>query len=251
MNKEVIEVLKQCTVSGLFVRLPAGQLDRKIYTDLKKCFELIGGAWKGGKIQCFVFEEDPTDLLAQVATGEKRNIRKEFQFFGTPDVLADRLVELASPMEDDIILEPSAGRGAILNAIERYIGTDKMVDCYEIMPLNQKILKDINICNFRGYDFLLAPDSDKYNVIIANPPFSKNQDIDHIYKMYSLLAPKGRIVTVCSAHYRNSNGKKESDFKNWLSKVNADIQEVPAGAFKQSGTSISTLIIIIDKDKFK
>jgi hypothetical protein len=63
--------------------------------EVKNKLELIGGKWKGGKVGGFVFQEDPTDMLEQIANGENRKLKKEFQFFATPDELADKLVELA------------------------------------------------------------------------------------------------------------------------------------------------------------
>ena len=89
MTKE--QVLQECTVEGNVVKLPNIQLDRKEYLEVKKVLELIGGKWKGGKVAGFVFATDPTDLLNQVANGEKRNLKKEFQFFATPEKLADEL----------------------------------------------------------------------------------------------------------------------------------------------------------------
>ncbi len=71
------EVLQQCTVEGNIVKLPAVQLERKEYKEVKKQLELIGGKWKGGKTQGFVFEEDPTELLEQISNGEKRNLKSE------------------------------------------------------------------------------------------------------------------------------------------------------------------------------
>ncbi len=242
----VQEILKQCMVKENVVYLPAQKLDRKIYQEVAKQLNLIGGIWKGGKIGGFLFNEDPTELLAQIAEGEKRNLKKEFQFFGTPDVLAEQLVILANPKKTNKILEPSAGQGVIVNAINKYCEPSEIF-CYELMPLNQTFLNKIKNINLLGDDFLLAPEKNKYDIIIANPPFSKNQDIEHIYKMYSLLVDKGRLVTMCSPHYQNSSNKKELAFKQWLYDINADIQDVPAGMFKESGTNIRTLIITINK----
>lgn len=45
------EVLQQCTVEGNVVKLPAQQLDRKLYQDVAKALQLIGGKWTGGKTQ--------------------------------------------------------------------------------------------------------------------------------------------------------------------------------------------------------
>ncbi|HZK96540.1 MAG TPA: hypothetical protein VFC67_20230, partial [Prolixibacteraceae bacterium] len=131
MDKQ--EILQSCTVEGLIVKLPDEQFDRKIYQEVAKALELIGGKWKGGKIAGFVFNEDPTDLLAQIAGGESRNLKKEYQFYATPPAIADWLVELAGIKPDHKILEPSAGQGAIINAINRILPTQR-VYWYELMP---------------------------------------------------------------------------------------------------------------------
>jgi hypothetical protein len=88
------EVLQNCKVEGNLIKLPDVQLERKLYLDVAKALELIGGKWKGGKVGAFVFPHDPAELLEQIANGENRNLKKEYQFFETPAVLADELVEL-------------------------------------------------------------------------------------------------------------------------------------------------------------
>jgi len=92
---EVRKVLSKCTIEGNVVKLPSEQLEKKLYQDVANALKLIGGKWKGGKVFGFVFETDPTDLLEEIANGEKHNIKKEFQFFATPEKLADKLVYLA------------------------------------------------------------------------------------------------------------------------------------------------------------
>ena len=87
------EVLQNCTVEGNLVKLPGVQLERKLYLDVANALELIGGKWKGGKVGAFVFPHDPTELLKQIANGDNRNLKKEYQFFETPAELADELAE--------------------------------------------------------------------------------------------------------------------------------------------------------------
>lgn len=113
----VTEVLQNCRVEGNVVKLPEGQLDRKLYLEVSNKLQLIGGKWKGGKTAGFVFEQDPAELLAEISEGADRNLKKEYQFFETPAELADRLVELAEMENYHRVLEPSAGRGAIVNTI--------------------------------------------------------------------------------------------------------------------------------------
>lgn len=220
-------------------------MERKVYQDVAKSLELIGGKWKGGKIAGFVFNEDPTHLLAQIANGETRNLKKEFQFFGTPDHLADRLVELAEILPNSEVLEPSAGQGAIVKAIHRGTHLARTVWGYEAMAVNQTFLSKIIGFRLLGDDFLTCDTS--FDRIVANPPFAKNQDIDHIRKMYECLKPGGKLVTIAGTHWRLSSNKKETAFREWLGEVNSDIEDVPAGEFKDSGTTIATVIIAINK----
>ena len=241
------EVLQKCTVEGMVVKLPPGQLDRKIYVEVKKALELIGGKWKGNKIAGFIFSSDPADLLNQISRGEKRNLKKEFQFFETPSELADRLVVLADINPFHTILEPSAGQGAIIEAVERKLGIGEgTILAIELMDVNCSILKKKGYHPEQG-DFLTIPNQPIYDRIIANPPFSKNQDIDHIRRMFELLKLGGKIVSVASNHWKDSSNKKETKFRSWLKDLNAEVLEIEAGTFKKSGTNISACIIIINK----
>lgn len=245
INNKMNKILKQCTIEGSVVKLPEIQLDRKNYLEVKKSLELIGGKWKGGKIQGFIFQEDPTDLLNQVANGEKRNLKKEFQFFGTPEKLADRLVSLLEPKRQDTILEPSAGQGAIIRALNQVC--DVVVDCYELMDLNVQILnKSELLFNYIGGDFL-RNNKVKYSKIIANPPFTKNQDIDHVKEMYSCLDKEGRLVSIMSESWVNGNQKKQKEFRVWLEEVNAEVLDIERGSFKESGTMVGGKIVVINK----
>ena len=64
---QATDILKQCTVTQNIVKLPPIQLDRKLYQQVAKAIELIGGKWKGGKIAGFVFETDPSQLLMAIS----------------------------------------------------------------------------------------------------------------------------------------------------------------------------------------
>lgn len=245
LSMEAIEVLKQCTVQGHVVKLPANQLDRKDYEAVKKKLELIGGKWKGGKVQGFEFKEDPTSLLEEISSGGDRNIKKEFQFFATPDSLAFKMATMAEIEPEHEILEPSAGQGALIKAVNALL-PNSFIDCFELMPLNKQFLGKIPTANIIGEDFLLS-DVKQYDRIIANPPFTKNQDIDHIKKMFNCLKNGGRLVTVASPSWTQGNQKKQVEFREWLEEINAHIEEIPAGTFKESGTSIKAILIVIDK----
>jgi len=253
MQEEVNEILKCVTIDGLIVRLPDRQLDRKLYEKVAAKLILIGGKWTSGKTQGFVFKTDPKELIYAVLNEGAVNIKKEYQFFATPAVLADRLVELAEIGESSLILEPSAGQGAIIEAVRRVL-TNKEVCYCEIMETNLIMLKKLkNIrCIAKDFTNLTAKDhGNHFNRIIANPPFSKNQDIEHVKKMYDLLSEDGILVSVMSKHWIGSSGAKETLFYNWFGNLQvegkANLIEVEAGEFKSSGTNIETVIVKIRK----
>lgn len=255
LSAQANDILKACTVSGLVVRLPEGQLDRKLYLEVKAKLELIGGKWNK-KEQGFMFKADPSELLDRVAGGERVNLQKQYQYFATPKKLCERLVKLAGIMPGNEVLEPSAGQGAIIDAV-RAKHPENPVYYLELMPTNLHILREkyrtANVLNMGenddredNQDFLTLGNF-SFDRIVANPPFSNNQDIDHILKMWEVLRPGGRLVSVASRHFQFADGKKEKAFREFLGANRATITDVPAGEFKESGTNIATCIIVLDK----
>ena len=156
------------------------------------------------------------------------------------------MVRLAKLDQYDTILEPSAGQGAIIKAINKVC--DCVPDCYELMDVNRTILNDTGLSfNLIGDDFFGHNNRREYSKIIANPPFTKNQDIDHIKHMYSFLKDDGKLVSVASTSWQHGSHKKQVAFREWLDEVGAEVTELPAGTFKESGTNIATVIVEINK----
>jgi tRNA A58 N-methylase Trm61 len=241
------ESLSKCRVEGNTIFLPPitdGALPN--YNEVRTALLKAGAKYKRNT---FVFSSDAQPFIDRLMSGASVNIKKEFQFFPTPPDIADWLVELAEIQEHHCVLEPSAGQGAIVDAIQRVI-PGMHVFCYELMPENVAILSKKNHTTILGTDFLkhavvLGPDR-----IIANPPFSNNQDIDHIRKMYDILQPGGVLVSACSKHWQLSKNRKETEFREWLDKEIWDMgyqYDIPAGRFKDSGTMIATQVLVIGK----
>jgi hypothetical protein len=244
-----MDVFKKCTIDGNVIRLPKQDLGKDLYSDVKTILEKNGGAWKGGKIAGFVFKFNPASIFEKLQSGEKVNNKKKFQFFGTSPLLAEDLVTMAGLDKTcKKILEPSAGQAAIVNAIVDVL-PHLWIDVCENMPENLEILNEHPNIHLICEDFLSIPKQyhNYYDRIIANPPFTNNQDIDHVMKMYECLKPGGRMVSVMSITWQIGKQKKQEAFKVWLKKVKADVKDVPAGAFKQSGTTVATCIVTINK----
>lgn len=114
----VEEILKHCTLENNILKLPQVQFNKKSYAEAKKWIEEAGGSWQGGKIQGFTFPFNPERVFSILKEGKRCDLQKDFQFFETPADIADWLVMLAGGIhETDTVLEPSAGRGALIKAI--------------------------------------------------------------------------------------------------------------------------------------
>jgi len=245
---EIIEILKNCTIAnGNIIKLPDVQLERSDYMKVKKLFESNGGKWKGGKCQGFLFNTtDVSPILSRLQGGDLTDRKKKFQFFETPMHIAMRLAARLGDIKDsDKILEPSAGRGALVNAVLE-TWPDHVIDCYELMEENRDELAKIPNARLLGNDFMEA-EVGMYDKIIANPPFTNNQDIKHVMKMWDHLADGGQMAVIMSKHWQFASDKASKDFRSFVESNDYDITDLPAGSFKDSGTNVESLMLVLWK----
>lgn len=241
LSPEALTVLGSMDVHGTLAAITAGQLDRKIYTEVNKALEAIGGRWLRG-MRAHIFDGDPRDALDQIVlTGGFCDKKQEFGFFETPAAVVKMLVDRADLKPGQVMLEPSAGRGSIALEMARFAGPPDLT-CVEIQIENATIMRKAGLyveCDdFLAWRPLIAP-----NRIVANPPFARQADIDHVTHAYSLLAPGGRLVSVMSAGVMFRENKKTVAFRKLLGKI----EPLPDGAFKESGTDVRTCIVTLEK----
>lgn len=251
INDEILSILAMCLIKENVVYLPQDQLDRKIYLEVNKHLEHLGGKWNR-KAKGHVFDNDPADSFENMLlTGETTDFKKEFQFFETPAELAEKMIEMAEIKTGESVLEPSAGQGAILDCFPRDMLN--IFSAMEINDINYKILKKNGYEIAKQGDFLKVVDPLWFSTrgidkIIMNPPFTKQQDIDHILHAHSLLNSGGTLVSVVSESPFFRENKKSVAFREFLAVNNAEVIKLPEGTFKASGTMVRTrLIKIINK----
>jgi len=122
------------------------------------------------------------------------------QYFTTSKILQEKVFEfiLNSP---DNILEPSVGRGDLVNFIKSKMSTIKF-DMYEI-DNTIKLLNGIDKVVF--CDFLKETITKKFKTIIGNPPYIKtkkgNLYIDFIEKCINLLEDNGELVFIIPSDF--------------------------------------------------
>ena len=147
VDKEIIKILTAMEIEGNTCRITE-QLPRDLYAKTAKVLKGMGGRWVSAK-KCTVFPEgtDIEGTVAEIAaTGEFKSLQQEYQFFPTPEELAEKIVELAGIEEGDRCLEPSAGRGNIAKFMPG-------CDCIELNPENAAYLRE-NGFNVIASDFM-------------------------------------------------------------------------------------------------
>jgi hypothetical protein len=80
-----------------------------------------------------------------------------------------------------------------------------------------------------------------------NPPFTKQQDIDHVAHAYSLLRQGGKLVAVISSAFTFRENRKSVEFRE-LVRQHGHFEHLPLGTFKDSGTEVATVLVTLFKD---
>lgn len=166
---------------------------------------------------------DPVKEAMRNLAGRKVGI----DFFPTPPDVARRMVEMADVQPGDNALEPQGGAAAIAEAL-REAGIEP--DVCEISSELRNILQ-LKGFNVVGDDFLAYMPEERYQVIVANPPFGKNADMRHTRHAFELLAPGGRLVTIIGEGAFVRKGFEETAFRQWMEALDAEIEELPQGTF--------------------
>lgn len=167
--------------------------------------------------------------------------KSDFGFYPSPPAVVSQLMDIAKIKSHHSVLEPSAGHGIILDEIKK---TSQKFVCGELQLSNCTVLES------KGYtvtfnDFLNYT-AESFDRIVMNPPFYQQADLHHVLHAYSLLNRGGRLVSVMSNGITFRDNHKTADFRELL-KNNGFIKSLPENSFKETGTKVKTVIIVLDK----
>ncbi len=198
---------------------------------------------------------------------------KQWGFFPTPASLVDKILENA-PMHRSYedrhkrlrILEPSAGTGNISSRLATPIdagegwGDDRkeysyrpVVDVVEIQPHLAKELEESGVyARVTNADFLAVAPDPVYDLVVMNPPFDRERDIDHVTHAWKFLKPGGTLIAIMSAGTEWRQTKKAKAFQKMVETHSRGgwgrpWHDCPEGSFKEAGTNVNTVWIQLRK----
>jgi protein-L-isoaspartate O-methyltransferase len=249
VDDTVVEVLARSKVSDDLVVLP-DQLERALYEKVNRALTALGGKWnrrRGGHV--FLSGQPISDELAAIVDGGVLE-RMLTGYFPTPRPLAEQLIELGDVRPEHLVLEPSAGRGAIADLLAHIVPADRLY-IVEREPTHHQALERAGyrppqlICaDFLTTTALPAP----FDRIVMNPPFEQKQDVAHVTHAYELLAPGGRLAAITSAGLAFRTDPVTRALRELIEQSDgASITENPSDTFKASGTSAATVTVTLSK----
>jgi len=184
-----------------------------------------------------------------ILVAERELIGKKLPgFFPTPRPVIEQMLELAAIESEHRILEPSCGKGDILDAIKE--------NCPDIslhaIEWNRTLS---DVLSAKGHDVEYGDFLEHratYDRILMNPPFENGADMTHIQHAYSLLAPGGRLVSVISEGPFFRSDKQSAAFREWLEDAGGVTEPLPEDAFQGREafreTGVRTRLLTIDKE---
>ncbi|MBT2759876.1 methyltransferase [Paenibacillus sp. ISL-20] len=194
--------------------------------------------------------ETPTNPIQQQIKKLENEVKlsKISGFFPTPKNIVQRMIELADIKDGETILEPSAGNGNILDGVSQHTMEQGLNVNIEALEWNYKLSEILELKQYKivGNDFTEFNPNSLYDKVIMNPPFEKNQDIDHVLKAYDCLKDGGKLVAIMSPHWTFASDSKSIQFREWLSDKGT-FEKLPEGSFKESGTGVNTVLVVIEK----
>lgn len=254
---DVLATLNAGTFENDVYKLPPHRFSRERYTQLAEVINNAGGKWNR-KEKGFTFKASPEAFRRALGSGQTVNVQQVTQFFPTPQDVADKMACCLRLKDRMSILEPSAGHGALIDAVyrrasafnirfDRVLMVEKDEDNakhLESSALLRSLEAKANAANSINIDFLsmqLPAKGFFFDAVIMNPPFTRGSDIEHILRAWEWLKVGGELVALCA------NGPKQREkLKPWVESLGGTWSVLPSGTFKDSGdkgTSIETVLL--------
>lgn len=181
-------------------------------------------------------------------------VQRPASFFPTPPALAKRMAEMAELEPGDVVLEPCAGDGALVEAI--------LANQPKVALTVQEVNPDLRgILALRGVesdgvtpryefgppdgDFMrMLPQDWQFDRIIANLPFERGIDAVMLLHAYDLLGNDGRIVAIVGPSFFRPTSKDGQARLDRIEAIGYTSEPLPQGTFAPDTQTGGTLLVI-------
>lgn len=255
ISEEVLAVLSQLQIAGNCVALHA-QLDRKMYVQVNKVLEALGGKWNRSA-KAHIFPHDAQEAIDRAILVGEVTTHKDIGFFPTPPRLALRLAGAINCRAGHTLLEPSAGTGRLIEAAlvcgvrERDITFVERDHGMFAALANTYPRTDALSNDFMDYHSSGPMIAGRFDRILMNPPFLKSgagDHLDHTRLAYALLAPKGRLGAILPSGVLFRQDRRHAEFRTWAESV-GQFETLPTDSFVESGTRVNTCMLITEEKR--
>lgn len=216
-------------------------------------FEPSADDGKGGKAKdrrshnITPFQRAVSHYFGRPKISGRRDQRDGIDFYPTAEPLAYKMVEWAGIRQNERVLEPSAGDGAIV----RYMPDDVALTFVEPSADLRSTAQlrapkgDAKETTFEQHHI-----SNKYHVIVMNPPFGSGgaTAMQHLAKAAKHLRVGGRIVALIP-----TGPSADKKFEAWWHSDDAKefslraVVNLPSVAFERAGTAVMSRVVVLDR----
>ncbi|MFN8359317.1 MAG: helicase-related protein [Candidatus Kapaibacterium sp.] len=244
-RKKLAEKRDDLSRTITYFKTEGGQ-DPDVLAEIRELYDKSGGV--------------PSDELMQRYIAHLENTSfdkvKNLDYFPTPPDIVERMLAKAELRNASNVLEPSAGKGNIVDLI-RAKYPDLRIDVSELGEHNRKIL-ELKGYNIVADDFLTLGVTGKtekgvpivnpavqYDRVVMNPPFQNGMDWVHIQHAYKLLKSYGVLVALVPANSYLSNSREATERRLFIEEENSgSIEVIPASEYNRN-MEFTTLTIDI------
>lgn len=179
------------------------------------------------------------------------------EFFPTPENVIEKMLDPFLFKQKHIssmkILEPSAGKGDIVNYIDERMNngwSKTKIKCLEINPELQTILNKKYCVEFVGENFLEYFPNEYFDLIVMNPPFSNGDE--HLLHAWEIMKC-GDIVCLLNAETINNPYSKTRQLIKKIIEDNNGIVENVGNCFidAERKTNVECVIVRLKKQDKK
>lgn len=192
---------------------------------------------------------------------------RDYSKFYTPKEEAKELIALAAPLVSGMkLLEPSFGQGSLIRAAKQnnmgvhIVGYEIQYEPYnefaqwitssfEVTPLRNDMTTVFNSLNLtiHNKDFLAIPIKEKFDRIVANPPFDGDKWVSHLIKMFYLLTATGKMVCIVPRTFILTGTSTSAFLSTYFGDHLEQVLEIDNWATNNDGSEIELNTIIVKK----